>query len=882
MRLLHSPDLRAPTSLRRKTLLIISVAMLGLVGGLYALSRVVLLRGFSKIEDEFARQNLERASSALANELEMLDRITSEYAEWDQTYAYMQKKNPGYVRSEFPGATFLEVKINFVVILDTSGREVFSKGFNLAQREEVSLPDGLKDHLKPGSLLATHHDQSGHVVGILRLPSGPMLIDSHPILKSNAEGPAAGTLIMGRLLDSDEILHLGEMTHMPFDIETPESAGAWPEFHATDAASGSAAPMLVQDINGDSLAAYEELNDIYGKPVAVLRILLPRKIYQQGHTSLLQFLLLLLAAAFAFGAVTLYLLERAVLARIANLATNVTLIGASGDLSARLDVPGQDELSFLGTAINGMLADLDMAQAERHEGRTRLDLMMERMPAILWTTDKDLRFTSGIGAGLEALGLRKNELVGQTLFEYYQTKDAEFGPIAAHRKALAGESVTYEVDWQNHIFESHVQPLRDAEGELIGVIGVALDITDRKHLADQLRQSQKMQAVGELAGGVAHDFNNLLMVMKGHAEMLLERLPVSSPQRTNVEQIEKAAERAASLTRQLLAFSRKQVLHSRVLDLNEVVAGMIQMVARVIGENIELAFLPGASLGSVKADPSQIEQVLLNLVVNARDAMPEGGRLTIETSNVDLDKTYSAKLAVVDPGPYVMLTVTDTGCGMDAQTQSRIFEPFFTTKEAGKGTGLGLATVYGVVKQSGGYIWVYSEIGQGTTFKIYLPKVLAESEKSNLEKTLPRPAPGTETILLVEDEEGVRELVRDYLRNNGYHVLEAADGVKAQDLAAAHRGPIQLLITDVVMPRVSGRELATRLTAARPHMKVLYISGYTDDSIFRHGVLEGGMAFLQKPFTLKSIGQKIREVLDGELVTSVPGGISAREQKKSY
>jgi len=394
LRLLHRPDLRVPSSLRRKTLLIISLAMVGLVGGLYALSRVVLLRGFSKVEEDFARQNLERASSALANELETLDRTTSEYASWDQTYTYLHKKNQGYVKSEFPAATFMQVKVNFVVILDNSGQEVFSKGFSLVKREEVGLPDGLKDHLKPGSLLATHHSESSKVLGILRLPSGPILIDSHPILTSNSNGPIAGTLIMGRLLDSDEILHLAEMTHMPFDIESPESATAWPEVHPANGAAPKSAPILVQAINGESLAAYEELSDVYGKPVAVLRILLPRKIYQQGHTSLLQFLLLLLAAAFTFGAVTLYLLERAVLARVANLATNVTLIGASGDLSARLDVPGQDELSFLGTAINGMLEDLDMAQAERHEGRTRLDLMMERMPAILWTTDKDLRFTS--------------------------------------------------------------------------------------------------------------------------------------------------------------------------------------------------------------------------------------------------------------------------------------------------------------------------------------------------------------------------------------------------------------------------------------------------------------------------------------------------------
>jgi PAS domain S-box-containing protein len=495
--------------------------------------------------------------------------------------------------------------------------------------------------------------------------------------------------------------------------------------------------------------------------------------------------------------------------------------------------------------------------------------MAEKMPAVLWTTDTGPRFTSLIGAGLEPLGLHTNELVGQSVFQYFHSENPDFPAIAAHQKALEGQPVTYEMEWQKRAFESHVQPLRSSEGEILGVIGVALDITDRKHLTDQLRQSQKMQAVGELAGGVAHDFNNLLMVVKGHAELLLDRLPKASPLRSSIDQMQKAADRAASLTRQLLAFSRKQVLQPRVLDLNEVVSGMIKMVSRVIGEHIELSFLPCLELGSVMADPSQMEQVLLNLVVNARDAMPEGGKLTIETSNMELDPSLAVRHPGMEPGSYVMLTVSDTGCGMDARTQSRIFEPFFTTKGQGKGTGLGLATVYGVVKQTGGFIWVYSEVDQGTTFKIYLPLVAAEAEKAAIEKASSGPPPGNETILFVEDEESVRELVRDYLRANGYRVLEAVDGVQALETAAAHKGTIHLLITDVVMPRLSGRELATRLSSERPGLRVLYISGYTDDSIFRHGVLEGGVAFLQKPFNLKAIAEKIREVLDGQAVVSV-------------
>jgi PAS domain S-box-containing protein len=850
--------------------------MVGLVGGLYVLSRAVLMRSFTRLEEDFARENIGRASSALTNEINTLDRTTSEYGAWDQTYAFVHGHNLRYIRSEFPPSTFQQLKISFVAIFDEHGKPLFSKGFDLNHGGKAPVPVGLEDHLKPNSFLITHTALEGRVSGILMLPGGPVLVDSRPILTSEALGPIAGTVVMGRLLDDGEVSRLGAMIHIPLVSQRLDDPALSPEFKEADRGITPADPIYMQPLHNGSLAAYEKVNDIYGRPVLLTQILLPRTIFEQGRTSMLQFLLLLLAAAFVFGAVSLYLLERFVISRIGDLTENITQIGASGNLSARLEVSGKDELAFLGTAINGMLEDLENSQIDRHEGRTRLSLIMEKMPAVLWTTDKNLRFTSGMGAGLEKLGSRSSELTGKTLFEYFQTDDPEFTPIRAHRQALAGESVTYEFEWQDLAFETHVQPLHSSEGELLGVIGVALDITDRKHLADQLRQSAKMQAIGELAGGVAHDFNNLLMVVKGHAEMLTDRLAnvpaeLSASPRHNVEQIQQAAERAAALTRQLLAFSRMQVLQPRVLDLNDAVAGMIQMVSRVIGENIELAFLPGGKLGSVKADPTQMEQVVLNLVVNARDAMPDGGRLTIETSNVELDREYIAQHAVVEPGPYVMLTVSDTGTGMDEATQLRIFEPFFTTKGQGRGTGLGLATVYGVVKQSGGYIWVYSELGHGTTFKVYLPLVRDEAEKVSSEKTASGPAPGTETILFVEDEESVRELVGEYLLARGYLVIEASDGLQAMDLAEKHKGAIQLLITDVVMPRLSGRELATRLIAKRPGLKVLYISGYTDDSIFRHGVLEGGMAFLQKPFNLKSIAQKVREVLDGVPEAAISG-----------
>lgn len=379
---------------------------------------------------------------------------------------------------------------------------------------------------------------------------------------------------------------------------------------------------------------------------------------------------------------------------------------------------------------------------------------------------------------------------------------------------------------------------------------------------EQLRQAQKMEAVGRLAGGIAHDFNNLLTVITGYSDLMLRKMEPGSEFRGKVEEVKKAGDRAAGLTRQLLAFSRKQILQPKIIDLNEIVVDTFKMLQRLIGEDVELLMIPQSKIGKVKADPGQVEQILMNLAVNARDAMSIGGKLTIKTSNVHLDHGYTMQHVAVQPGDYVLLSVSDTGCGMDAETRERIFEPFFTTKELGKGTGLGLSTVYGIVKQSGGHIWVYSEIGHGTTFKIYLPREDAAENPFALSEEPERSITGTETVLLVEDEGAVRQMTKQVLVELGYQVIEAENGPEAIRLNAVHNSEIDLLLTDVVMPRMSGRELADQLTAERPDLRVLYTSGYTEDAIIHHGVLDDGMAFLEKPFTPELVALKVREVLD--------------------
>jgi len=514
-----------------------------------------------------------------------------------------------------------------------------------------------------------------------------------------------------------------------------------------------------------------------------------------------------------------------------------------------------------------LYSNLQAHARELGEWEARYRNLFDSIGDAVLVTDPESRIVDTNHAFGAMFGYASEEITGLSTSCIY-AMEGEFTAVGHALATLDGDSpLTRSLSLRRKgslVFpgEATIAKLKDSSGQCVGYLVLLRDVTERKELELELRQGQKMEAVGRLAGGIAHDFNNLLSIILGYGNLLLEHLDDGAPARRQVEEIVHAGERAAVLTRQLLAFSRKQVLQPKILNLNLIVVNMEKILRRLIGEHLHLVTLMQDDLGWTKADPGQVEQIIMNLAVNARDAMRGGGRLTIETANVDLDSVYVAEHPGATAGAHVMLRVSDTGHGMDAETRAHIFEPFFTTKEQGKGTGLGLATVYGIVKQSGGYIWVESEAGYGATFRVYLPRA-PEPAEPVAETAQRRPLPiGSETILLVEDEAGLRHIARDILAGQGYCVLEAPSGHSALQISEGHTGPIHLLLTDVVMPGMSGRQLAEHVVKMRPATRVLFMSGYTDDTMVHHRVLEPGAAFLAKPFTLDAIARKVREVLD--------------------
>jgi two-component system cell cycle sensor histidine kinase/response regulator CckA len=523
------------------------------------------------------------------------------------------------------------------------------------------------------------------------------------------------------------------------------------------------------------------------------------------------------------------------------------------------------DMSHLLVTVEQAVRKQRLAQA-LSESEERYRLVTENIADAVFLLGLDGRIVLGNRSAEMITGYPPTELVGQSIFSLLPEEGArEARERLIDVRTGANVSPVFEAelirkDGARLLLEVHMTSVLK-DGQPVARLGVARDITGRRSLEDQLRQAQKMEGIGRLAAGVAHDFNNLLTAIGGRCYLVLGKLTAENPLRREIEIIQGAAERAAKLTHQLLAFSRKQILEPRVLDLNSTVAGIEPLLRRMIREDIEIATALDPATGRIKADAGQIEQVLLNLAVNASDAMPNGGRLMLATGNVTLDEAYSRTHSEVEPGPHVVLSVSDTGQGMTAEVQARIFEPFFTTKEVGKGTGLGLATVYGIAKQSGGHIVVYSEVGHGTVFKLYLPRT--DGTPAAAEEVRPAEVTrhGSETVLLVEDDEALRALAREILSIQGYTVLEATSPSEALRLADTFQEPIHILLTDVVMPQMNGRQVADHVLATRPGLKVLFMSGYTDAAIVQHGVLEPGTHFIQKPFTPDGLSRKIRELL---------------------
>jgi PAS domain S-box-containing protein len=526
------------------------------------------------------------------------------------------------------------------------------------------------------------------------------------------------------------------------------------------------------------------------------------------------------------------------------------------DRAFPVHAPGGELVRIVGSAQD--VTELKNIEQALRESEGRYRSLFESAPDGILVADCEGRYVDVNPSGLGMLGYTRDELIGMESADILAPKEASRVDPALSEINLGAE---HRNEWQfrrkdGSEFDADVLATVMADGRILALVR---DVSERRRMEEQLRQSQKMEAVGRLAAGVAHDFNNELGVILGYTELLIRQ--AGDAQRGKLEQILKATKRATGLTRQLLAFSRKQVVDPKALDLNALLSDLEKMLGRLIGEDIDLAILPGVDLGQVKADPGQLEQVVMNLCLNAKDAMAGGGLLRIETENVELDASHASRHEPIVPGRYVMLALSDTGVGIAKDALSKIFDPFFTTKEPGKGTGLGLAMVYGVVKQAGGYVWAYSEPGQGTTFKIYLPRI-DEAVAAPAARETPLPGKGWETILLVEDEAALRTIAREILEEHGYRVVEAAGGSEAIEMVHRHPDPIHLLLTDVVMPGMNGRTLFESLVVARPELRVLYMSGYTDDVIAHRGVLQTRTAVLAKPFTALALLRRVREALE--------------------
>ncbi len=790
--------------IRRRTLLLLGISFLILLALQVIISDIVVLRGFSELDFEHARRNVARANHELNENLSRLSATASDWAYWDQSYHFVKNFDETYIRKNFGPEVLINLGLNFMLFFDQTGRLVFSKSIALPSGEEMALPEDVLTRLQPERMADLLRQSHGSKNGIIKTSYFPALVALRPILKSDGSGPPAGTLGVGRFLDPLELRRISELTELDFSLENLKPGVLTEEFNSKpDALKDAKTTIRTHAVDDATIEGYAWLDDLFGDAAFLLRVRTPQRYLQQGKATVAYFSGFLLAIGLAFTALIMAVLGKSILSPLVGLSGQVKKIGSLVDLSHRIPIKGRDEFSQLGKSINAMLDHLAQRAAELKDTNERLN---------------------------REIAVRKK---------------AERALRTSHYELEARvEERTAELQVANERLKQEI-----AERELTQA--------EQRKLQAQLQQAQKMEAIGTLAGGIAHDFNNLLMAIQGHISLILLDKDASEPDYKALKLIEKRIKSGADLTAQLLGYARKGKYENRPINLNHLIEENVPVFRR-LRKDIRIDMELDPQLDSVRGDRGQLELMLLNLFNNASDAMPNGGTLTLGTQMVVHAEISSSRFSA-RPGRYAQLTISDTGVGMDKDTQDRIFEPFFTTKEMGRGTGLGLASVYGIVKGHDGYIDLDSRQDRGTTFRLFLP--VSDMSPKEEEPLAFENVSGSGGILIVDDEELVLSVAAEMLRKMGYKVFTAESGRKAIEIFKQNRDQIALVVLDMIMPDISGSRTFDELTALDPSVRVILSTGYSLEGHAAKIMEKGCRGILQKPFTFQALSIKIKEVL---------------------
>lgn len=988
-------------TLRNKILITVTLTVFCTTVVFYWFTNRIVLGGFSELQKEFVRNNVQRAQNALKLELTTIGKICGDWAPWNETRNFILGNNTTYKRDNLNIETFNNLNVNFMAFYDSRNNLVHIEQVDLANKTSTQASPELKELLKRTTRLFQHKSPHDGKTGILPYQENPVLVSSWPITNNVFKAPIHGTLIIGRIFDKNEITNLAKRTRQNLAFFKTEVSGELPEIRDAISAITKEAPITVRQLNKDMIAGYASIPDINGSPYLVLKVESPRTIFNRGKITVRTFFIFFIAFGITVLAILIILIERSMVRPLFKLNRHVTKIQETKELDVHLDLASDNsEWASLTRAFNQMTAGLNDALKVLEERERFIHSLVESMPQCVFSKDLEGRFTFANRAYCSTEEKQLSDIIGKTdfdlhpyelaikyrnddkrvcetgqIYEYeedhvpkgkerivvriiktplydatnqisgilgifwditaqkiavesiknsekkyrlladniidniwvlnletlrytyvspsvknitgytadevmgFQLKDVLTPPsldhaigivedeLASDDKAEPARPRTLELEQYHQKggsvwTEVSIRFIRNKDGRPVDILGVTRDISQRKLLESQLQQAQKMEAVGTLAGGVAHDFNNILQAINGYTQILLTNKTENDPDYTKLMGIQIAGEKATQLVRQLLIFSRKVEAERKVIDINHEIKNTISMLERTIPKMINIELLAASRLWAVNADPVQIDQILLNLGSNAADAMPDGGTLLIKTENITFDKEHMQKHAGVPTGNYVRITLTDTGKGMDQETLEHIFEPFYTTKEIGKGTGLGLATVYGIVKNHGGNIICRSNVGQGSCFTIYLPAleqsrtVISNDYETRLKQH------GSETILLVDDERPIREIASETLQQKGYNILSASSGEEALEVYSRKHDDIDLIIMDIGMPGMGGVNCLHEILKINPLAKVIIASGYFINDQMKNKIDMKASGFIGKPFKIKDLLSKVREVLD--------------------